>query len=189
MADEPTTAEVKKTNALLSKIKETEEKALEDQIATHDEEEYIRKRNTRDRRKGIRDAKSQRALDQSVAENSAKIAELTEQVRTETAAAKEAVEETTEAVETQTEADKQEADLIKLRGERDKQKRDETKKEEMKFYQRLEQIGITDADIQDDMLRDFNKGLVFDNDQLEAQYENQQLIKERSAKDDQAKRD
>ena len=62
MADEPTTAEVKKTNALLSKIKETEEKALEDQIATHDEEEYIRKRNTRDRRKGIRDAKSQRAL-------------------------------------------------------------------------------------------------------------------------------
>ena len=60
MADEPTTAEVKKTNALLSKIKETEEKALEDQIATHDEEEYIRKRDTRDRRVEIKNTKEQK---------------------------------------------------------------------------------------------------------------------------------
>ena len=128
MADEPTTAEAKKANAILSKIEETERKALEDQIATHDEEEYIRKLQLRDRRKGIKDTKTQINLDQIVAENSEKIKQLTEQVKTETEAAKGAAEETTEAVETQTEADKQEAELLKLRGERDKQKRDETKK-------------------------------------------------------------
>ena len=189
MADDPTNIDSKKTNDLLTKIEDIERKALEDQIATHDEEQIFRDNQNRHQKKTVRDAKDQQEIDKIVAENSEKIAELTKRLKEATDNITPAVEETTAAVSGQTEADKKEAELLKLRGERDKEKRDKQKISEMNFLNKLEELGIHDAEIQDDMLKDFNKGIVLEDEQLQRQAENLELVKEREKKDDQEKRE
>ena len=59
----------------------------------------------------------------------------------------------------------------------------------MNFLNKLEELGIHDAEIQDDMLKDFNKGIVLEDEQLQRQAENLELVKEREKKDDQEKRE
>ena len=63
MADDPTNIDSKKTNDLLTKIEDIERKALEDQIATHDEEQIFRDNQNKHQKKTVRDAKDQQEID------------------------------------------------------------------------------------------------------------------------------
>ena len=186
MADEPTVVEQKKAVELLKKISATEERALEKQEAWHGEVEVKDKKERADKGKTHKRAEKQLKDQEKQTEEVSGLAKTQEKLVKGNEEESKKTEKDNKIKDEKTDAQIEYEELKKKRSEKDSKKRDDKKVDEMRHYNRLEELGWQNEDDMDDMAKQMADGLVLSEAELIEIGKNKDAIAEQTLKDERA---